>query len=134
MSIHVSSAGDDNSMVDVNTTPLIDVMLCLLIILILSIPAMTHAVKMNMPAGPAPADPPAVVEVEVDFDGSVLWNGELVDEPRLLSQLSTTAVQGSQLQVRTNRHARYEYVARVLAAAQRQGVQKLGFVGDEQYL
>jgi biopolymer transport protein ExbD len=134
MSIHVSSAGSDDSMVEVNTTPLIDVMLCLLIILILSIPAMTNAVKMNMPARDVPTDPPTVVEVEVDFDGSVLWDGQLVDESSLLSHLSATAAQGLQLQVRVNRHARYEYVAKILAAAQRQGVQKMGFVGNEQYL
>ena len=77
-------------MMDINTTPLIDVMLVLLIMLIITIPIQTHAVKLNMPVGnpPPPPTPPVVVTIDVDFDGTVLWNGETVaDRPTLEAQL-----------------------------------------------
>ena len=79
-------SGDPEVMVDINTTPLIDVMLVLLIMLIITIPIQTHAVKLNMPVGnpPPPTEPPEVVTIEVDFDGTVLWNGlVLADRPGL---------------------------------------------------
>src|ERR1700741_4760870 len=78
MGMNVSSGGGEPEvMVDINTTPLIDVMLVLLIMLIITIPIQMHAVKMNLPEGnpPPPAAPPPVVQVDVDFDGSLKWNG-----------------------------------------------------------
>src|ERR1700728_4124827 len=87
MGMNVSSGGgsDPEVMVDINTTPLIDVMLVLLIMLIITIPIQTHAVKLNMPVGnpPPPPEPPVVVTIDVDFDGTVLWNGDPVDPPTL---------------------------------------------------
>ena len=75
-----SGGGEDDVMVEMNTTPLIDVMLVLIIMLIITIPIQTHAVKMNMPVGPssAPPKPPEIVRIDVDFDGTIGWNGELV--------------------------------------------------------
>ena len=76
MQVGSGGSGDPDVMVDINTTPLIDVMLVLLIMLIITIPIQTHAVKLNMPVGnpPPPTVPPEVILVEVDFDGTVIWN------------------------------------------------------------
>src|SRR5258706_2618916 len=101
MSVGSGSGGDPEVMVDINTTPLIDVMLVLLIMLIITIPIQTHAVKLNMPVGnpPPPAEPPVVVTIEVDFDGTILWNGEQVDRPTLDSKFLSAAAQPLQPRV-----------------------------------
>jgi biopolymer transport protein ExbD len=130
---------EDESMVDINTTPLIDVMLVLLIMFIITIPVMTHAVKLDMPRGQAqpPPVPPEVIELDVDFDGTYLWNGTPVtDEATLLSYLQNAANKDPQpeIHLRPNKRVKYDYVARVLAASQRLGVRKIGFVGNEQFM
>jgi biopolymer transport protein ExbD len=122
-----------------NTTPLIDVMLVLLIMFIITIPVMTHAVKLDMPRGAnqPPPIPPEVIELEVDFDGTYLWNGTPVtDEGTLLSYLQNAATKDPQpeIHLRPNKRVKYDYVARVLAASQRLGVRKIGFVGNEQFM
>ena len=131
--------GEDESMVDINTTPLIDVMLVLLIMFIITIPVMTHAVKLDMPRGQTqpPPVPPEVIELEVDFDGTYLWNGTPVtDEATLLSYLQNAATKDPQpeIHLRPNKRVKYDYVAKVLAASQRLGVRKIGFVGNEQFM
>ncbi len=134
-----SSSGDPEVMVDVNTTPLIDVMLVLLIMLIITIPIQTHAVKLDLPQGnpPPPLTPPTVVTIDVDFDGTISWNGETIaDEPSLLSHFATAAALPDQpeIHLRPNKLANYKYVAHVLADAQRLGMTKLGIVGNEQFM
>lgn len=134
-----SSSGDPEVMVDVNTTPLIDVMLVLLIMLIITIPIQTHAVKLDLPQGnpPPPLTPPTVVTIDVDFDGTISWNGEMIaDEPSLLSHFATAAALPDQpeIHLRPNKLANYKYVAHVLADAQRLGMTKLGIVGNEQFM
>jgi len=129
---------DPEVMIDINTTPLIDVMLVLLIMLIITIPMQTHAVKLNLPAAnpPPPLVQPQVVEVDIDFDGTILWNGTVVpDRQSLDAQLSAVAAQATQpeLHVRPDRLTDYKYVAEVLASAQRLGVQKIGITGYEQF-
>src|SRR5688572_30134418 len=129
----------DSSMMDINTTPLIDVMLCLLILLIMTLPKMTDAVKLDMPRpNPNQTDniPPQRIEVEVDFDGTILWDGTPVDEATLASYFVTAAAQSPQpeIHLRPNRRVKYDYVAKVLASAQRLGITKLGFVGNEQFM
>lgn len=132
-------SGEDDVMIDMNTTPLIDVMLVLLVMLIITIPVQTHAVKMNMPdteAMPLP-EPPPVVSVLVDFDGSVVWNGRLLpDQAALEQKLQQVAAKPVQpeLHIRPNRLVEYEHVATVLATAQRLGVKKLGLVGNERFM
>jgi len=138
MGMQVGGA-EDSSMMDINTTPLIDVMLVLLIMFIITIPVMTHAVKLDMPRGESvpPPVPPVVVNIEVDFDGTVLWDGTAVpDEPTLLSYLANAAKQDPQpeIHLRPNKRVKYDHVAKVLAASQRLGIRKIGFVGNEQFM
>ena len=134
-----SGTHDPDVMVDINTTPLIDVMLVLLIMLIITIPIQTHAVKLNMPIGtpPPPLVPPEVVTIEVDFDGTVIWNGRVVpDRQELEERLRAAAEMPDQPEVhlRPNKLVKYESVAMVMASAQRLGLKKIGLIGNEQFL
>jgi biopolymer transport protein ExbD len=133
------SGGDAEVMMEINTTPLIDVMLVLLVMLIITIPIQTHAVKLDMPRGSnqPPPVPPEVIDLEVDFDGTVLWNGTIVPSHSVLrSYFIREARKDPQPEVhlRPHRLAKYDHVANVLASAQRLGIQRIGFVGNEQYL
>jgi biopolymer transport protein ExbD len=136
-----SESGTDEVMVEMNTTPLIDVMLVLLVMLIVTIPIQTHAVKLDLPQNQNPPPPqdvmPEVVNLEIDFDGTVIWNGTPVTSRAQLDQFfqSTAAkIPQPEVHLRPNRMAKYHAVARTLADAQRLGVTKIGFVGNEQYI
>jgi len=130
--------GEDEPMMDINMTPLIDVMLVLLIMFIITIPVMTHAVKLDMPrASNAPSTAqPVVINLEIDFDGTVLWNGTPVDIESLEGYFRREASLDPQpeLHIRPSKRAKYDVVARVLASAQRNGMRKIGFVGNEQFM
>ena len=134
-----SSSGEPELMIDINTTPLIDVMLVLLIMLIITIPIQTHAVKLNMPVN-APAQqvvPPEVITIEVDFDGTILWNGSVMaGKADLEGQMRIAAAKPEQPEVhlRPNKLVKYQHVATVMAAAQRLGLKKIGVIGNEQFL
>ena len=138
MSMNVGSGGDQEPIMDINTTPLIDVMLVLIIMLIITIPIQTHAVKLNMPVGnpPPPPEPPQVVQIDVDFDGTIFWSGEQVDRETLDTRFRAAAAQPVQPEVhlRPNKLVTYKHVAHVMASAQRLGVTKIGLVGAEQFL
>ncbi|HTH75453.1 MAG TPA: biopolymer transporter ExbD [Trinickia sp.] len=142
MGMNVSSGGSGGEpevMVDINTTPLIDVMLVLLIMLIITIPIQMHAVKMNLPVGnpPPPAVQPQVVQIDIDFDGTMTWNGTPVpDKAALESKLAQVAAEPVQdeIHVRPNKLVPYKDVAAVMAAAQRVGATKIGLIGNEQYM
>lgn len=142
MSMSVGSAsGSDEVMVEMNTTPLIDVMLVLLVMLIVTIPIQTHAVKLDLPQAnntPPPSDvQPTVIDLEIDFDGTPIWNGSPVTSRAQLDKYledSANQVPQPELHLRPNRLAKYDVVARTLADAQRLGVTKIGFVGTEQYV
>lgn len=139
MTIGSSSGSDDpDVMVEINTTPLIDVMLVLLIMLIITIPIQLHSVNLNMPAGtPPPSAPPEVVRVDIDADGTVRWNGEAVaSNSALNAKLAAVAAQTVQpeLHIRPNKLVEYASVARVMASVQRTGLSKIGVVGNEQFL
>jgi biopolymer transport protein ExbD len=136
-----SPSGTDEVMVEMNTTPLIDVMLVLLVMLIITIPIQTHAVKLDLPTNANPPPPqtvqPEVVDLEIDFDGTPIWNGTPVSSRGQLDKFfQDTANKQPQPEVhlRPNRLAKYEAVARTLADAQRLGVNKIGFVGNDQYV
>jgi biopolymer transport protein ExbD len=142
MAMNVGPGGgsqEPDVMIDINTTPLIDVMLVLLVMLIITIPIQLHAVNLNMPVGnpPPPIEQPQVVTIDVDFDGTIFWNGELVpDKAALEARLIDAAARPVQPEVhlRPNKLAEYKDVAAVMAAAQRLGVTKLGLVGNEQFV
>ena len=139
MSVSNSSSGEPDVMMDINTTPLIDVMLVLIIMLIITIPVQLHSVNMNMPVGtpPPPLKEPVVVTIDIDFDGTVLWDGEAVpDRGALEARLSRAAAEADQpeVHIRPNKLVEYKSVAAVLASAQRLGVTKLGMIGNEQFV
>src|SRR3954466_12249540 len=118
MSVGGSGSGEPEGMVEMNTTPLIDVMLVLLIMLIVTIPVQLHSVNLNMPAGnpPPPLKEPVVVTIDVDFDGTILWNGETVPSRQALEvKLHEAAIQPDQpeVHVRPNKLVEYKYVAEV---------------------
>ena len=139
MGMNVGNAeGEDEVMVEMNTTPLIDVMLVLIIMLIITIPVQLHAVNLNLPQGkaPPPQQPPVVVTVKINADGSVLWNDVVVsDQATLEAKLTQAAAEANppELQLRPDGAAPYGAVARVLAAAQRLGVTKIGMAGNERF-
>jgi biopolymer transport protein ExbD len=134
-----SKAGaDPEPMMEMNMTPLIDVMLVLIIMLIITIPKANHSVNLNMPVGtpPPPTKEPVVVTIDVDFDGTILWDNQVVpDRSTLESKLMNVAAQADQPEVhlRPNKLVQYDAVAGVMAAAQRLGVTKIGLVGNEQF-
>jgi biopolymer transport protein ExbD len=138
MGMSIGGGGEDEPMMDINMTPLIDVMLVLLIMFIITIPVMTHAVKLDMPrASNAPSQvQPVVINLEIDFDGTVLWNGTPVEIEALEGYFRREAANEPQpeLHIRPSKRAKYDVVARVLASAQRNGMRKIGFVGNEQFM
>ena len=141
MSMSVGGSGEGDVMVEMNTTPLIDVMLVLLILLIITLPIQTHAVKLDMPrpnANPPPVDvEPEIIELNVDFDGTITWNGTIVPDAATLEGFMRKASKQDpqpEMHLKPNRLANYGQVAIVLATAQRNGVVKIGFVGNEQYV
>jgi biopolymer transport protein ExbD len=134
----VGGGGEDEPMMEMNMTPLIDVLLVLLILFIITIPVMTHAVKLDMPRPTqnAQQSDPVVIELEIDFDGTILWNGTAVPFDSLDAYFRREAASDPQpeLHIRPNKRATYDVVARVLASAQRNKLLKIGFVGNEQFM
>jgi len=126
-------------MMEMNMTPMIDVLLVLIILLIITIPKANHSVNLNMPTNtnaPPPLKEPIVVTIDVDFDGTILWDNQIVANRKdLETKLSAVAAQPDQPEVhlRPNKLVPYKVVAGVMAAAQRLGVTKIGMVGQEQF-
>jgi biopolymer transport protein ExbD len=126
-------------MCDINTTPLIDVMLVLLVTLIISLPIMTHAVKLDMPNAnnpPPPDSRPEVIDLEIDFDGTVVWNGTVVQNMGQLEGYFHEEAEKQpqpEIHLRPDRRAKYDYVAKVLASAQRNRMKKIGFVNTAEF-
>ncbi|MCA8091866.1 biopolymer transporter ExbD [Burkholderia anthina] len=134
-----ASRDEPDVMVDINTTPLIDVMLVLLIMLIITIPIQMHSVKMNLPVGnpPVPPHPPQVVQIDIGADGSVNWNGAAVRGGAALdAKFREVAAEADQdeIRLRPDKAAPYRAVAEVLASAQREGATKIGLIGNEQFM
>ena len=129
---------DDELMMDINTTPLIDVMLVLLIMLIITIPAQLHSVNLDMPVptnAPKKADP-VVIKIDVDAASVINWNGTPINRSELEAKLAEASAQQPQpeLHIRSHAKAKYEAAAAVMASAQRIGLTKLGIVGSEQFI
>jgi biopolymer transport protein ExbD len=139
MNVGTSSSDEPEVMIDMNTTPLIDVMLVLLIMLIITIPAQLHSVNLDMPLptnAPKKADP-VVIKIDVDADSVINWNGKPMGSRAELEAKLAEAV-GMQpqpeLHIRSHAKAKYEAAAAVMASAQRIGLTKLGIVGSEQFV
>jgi biopolymer transport protein ExbD len=139
MAMSVGTDQGDGAMCDINTTPLIDVMLVLLIMFIITIPVMTHAVKLDMPqpnANPPPPVRPEVVDIEIDFDGTIVWNGTPISGVQEIEGYFRQEAQKDpqpELHLRPDKRARYETVALVLASAQRNRMKKIGFVNVAEF-
>lgn len=125
---------DDDVVSEINMTPLVDVMLVLLIIFIITVPVLTHSVKLDLPR--AQNEPnivkPETITLSVTEDGAIHWNRDLIEEAELEQRLQAAAsrVPQPEIHIRGDRTVAYEHVISVMAAAQRAGVLKLGFVTD----
>ena len=135
MAMNVGDKGEAYS--DINMTPLIDVMLVLLIIFIISLPPVTHAVKIDNPLPPppnfVPPPPPEVVNLAIDFDGTLTWNGPAVDRTTMQGYISQESQKDPQPEVHiiVDKFAKYEKVAQTLADLQSRGLKKIGFVNND---
>jgi biopolymer transport protein ExbD len=140
MAMSVGSGGKDmDVMIDINTTPLIDVMLVLLVMLIITLPIQLHAINLNMPVGnpPPPLILPEVVKIDIDSNGTTYWNGEVVpDRANLEERIRSAAAMNPQPEVhlRPDKASTYGITAGVMASAQRLGLTKIGIVGSEQFV
>jgi biopolymer transport protein ExbD len=137
MAMAVGPQAEGEPLSEINTTPLIDVMLVLLIMLIVTLPPQRHAVKLDTPTPPPPDAPPPPednlepIRLFVDFDGSIFWNGSVIDDVTLERDLKIEAQREKQAEIHIEPHrlAKYGRVAHVMAAAQREGMTKLGVIG-----
>jgi biopolymer transport protein ExbD len=131
--------GDADIMSEINTTPLIDVMLVLLIMFIITIPVQLHSVKMNMPVANSvpPSQPPVVVKINLDDQGGIVWDGVPVPDRQVLEQkmLQLTEMPDQpEVHLKPTKATEYRHVAAVMASAQRIGVTKIGIVGNERFV
>ena len=139
MNMSSGSSSEPEAMMEMNMTPLIDVMLVLIIMFIITLPRANDAVNLNMPTNtnqlPPPVDP-IVVTIDVEFDGTLLWNGEVVSRSQLDGKLAIAAATKPQPEVhlRPNKLVAYKSVASVMTSAQKIGITKLGMIGNEQFL
>jgi biopolymer transport protein ExbD len=133
-----SGSGEPQVMGEMNTTPLIDVMLVLLVMLIITIPIQLHSVSMNMPVGTPPPKlkEPEVVKLDIDERSQVYWNGEVLPMAAIEDKMREAVAKAEQPEVhfRPNKLAKYDVVANVLASSQRIGLNKIGIVGSEQFM
>ena len=134
-----NKSAEADIMSDINTTPLIDVMLVLLIMFIITIPVQLHSVKMNMPVSnnAVPSKPPVIVKINLDDNGGILWDGVPVlvgpALERMMLQLAEMPDQ-PEVHLKPTKLTEYRYVASVMASAQRIGVTKIGIVGNERFV
>jgi biopolymer transport protein ExbD len=139
MAMATGSVQEGEPMLDINTTPLIDVMLVMLIMLIITIPIQTHAVKLDLPQDQQNQTPPPVDPVKnkivITTTNQVLWNGIPVDLVTLRQylDLTTTMTPVPELHLQPEPQARYELVDEVLAVTKRANITAMGFVGNEAY-
>jgi len=134
MAMTVGQEADDDLVAAINTTPLVDVMLVLLIIFLITIPVVIRAVPLELPKErnvPTQTRPENIV-IAVDKDGNVFWNNQLTDDRKLLAQLKEIAVKIPQpeVHIRGDKDGRYEFVGRVVYACQRAGILKIGFITE----
>ena len=135
MAMSVGQDGDEDEVIsNINTTPLVDVMLVLLIIFLITIPVVTHTIPLQLPKEtiqPLQTTPKSIV-IAVNRDGDFFWNEKLVDAPTLLTRLKTVSVQTPQpeVHVRGDQNTRYEFIGRVITACERAGIAKVSFITE----
>jgi len=133
-----SGGGDAEVMVDINTTPLIDVMLVLLVMLIITIPIQLHAVNLDMPVGTPPANniKPEKIQIDIDENSVVYWQGLPVTAAELEANMNTISQLPSQpeVHIRPNKGSQYAVFANVLSTSKRKGLTKMAVIGSEQFV
>jgi biopolymer transport protein ExbD len=139
MNVGTSSSSDDpDVMMDINTTPLIDVMLVLLVMLIITIPIQLHAVNLDMPVGTPPVNSikPEKIQIDIDENSMVYWQGSPVSAPELETKMSALAQQDVQpeVHIRPNKRSQYAVFANVLSTSKRKGLNKMAVIGSEQFV
>lgn len=131
-----SSGEHTQPMSEINTTPLVDVMLVLLVIFIITAPLLTHAVKIDLPQATSMPleEKPEVIDLAVDADGKMYWNDVVLEKSALVGRMQEAASKQQQpeLQIRADKNTRYQVLAEVLAQAQTAGMKKVGFVSQPQ--
>ena len=141
MSMNVGSgggSGDPEVLMDINTTPLIDVMLVLLVMLIITIPIQLHAVNLDMPVGTPPTNDikPEKIQVDIDENSVVYWQGEAVTAEVLQANMTAIGLQPTQpeVHIRPNKASKYAVFANVLSTSKRSGLTKMAVIGSEQFI
>lgn len=137
MAMTLSTGGDGDPMVDMNTTPLIDVMLVLLIMFIITLPVMTNNTRIDLPIKSSEGPKREAINLNIDYDGTMVWNGSIVENYQQLEHYLRAAAAKEvqpELHVRPDKRAKYDHVAQVLAMAQRNGIERIGFAGQEQFV
>ena len=136
MAMSISANDDSGPIADMNTTPLVDVMLVLLILFIITLPVMTNSTNLHIGTGPVIPTPRETISLAIDFDGTILWNGTIVEDLAQLERyfrVEAGKANQAELHVQPDRRAKYDTVAQVLAIAQRSGMQRIGFAGQERF-
>ena len=137
MAMSIGANDDSAPIADMNTTPLVDVMLVLLILFIITLPVMTNSTNLHIGRGDAPPRPREAISLLIDFDGTILWNGTVVEDLAQLERYfrrEAGKANQPELHVQPDRRVKYDTVAQVLAIAQRSGMQRIGFAGQERFL
>lgn len=138
MGMNIGNSSSDDVMVEMNTTPLIDVMLVLIVMLIITLPIQTHSVKMDMPVtdSPPPTEVPVIINIEVDFDGTIRWDGNVIRDGEMLKNYMMHAANANpkpEVHLKPHKLAKYDVVAKILATAQRLGLTNIGIIGNEKF-
>ena len=137
MAMSIAANDDSGPIADMNTTPLVDVMLVLLILFIITLPVMTNSTNLQIGSSPHEPSRREAISLAIDFDGTILWNGAVIQDLAQLERYFVTEAAKAdppELHVLPDRRAKYDTVAQVLAIAQRSGLQRIGFAGNERFI
>ena len=136
MAMSIGATDDSAPIAEMNTTPLVDVMLVLLILFIITLPVLTHSTNLHIGRGDSITAVPETISLVIDFDGTIVWNGAVVQDLAQLQRYFVAEagkVNQPELHVLPDKRVNYDTVAKVLALAQRSGMQRIGFAGQERF-
>jgi len=132
--ISIGARRNDNLMAEINTTPLVDVMLVLLVIFIITAPLLTHAVKIDLPKATSKLlqEQPEIISIAIDHSGSIFWNDQVIEKRIVIDKLKQVAQKDNppEIHLRADKDTRYQVLAEIMASAQNAGITKLGFVSE----